>query len=207
MPQCLKCNADYIAGELFCPACGQALPAPTLWPPRAPAPPSQEPEARKKAPANHKGEEAIQPEINNSKEAVQPEANNSKEAAQPEANNSKEAAQPEATSNGPVKPAHLRLRMPSGMIIDLQGRETALIGRKDVDVTPDVDLVPYGALEKGVSRKHAMILFDDGRYYIQDMESTNYTLLNNARLFPRQLYPLKHDDQLTLGDLEIRVLL
>ncbi len=93
------------------------------------------------------------------------------------------------------------------MIIDLYGRETTLIGRKDVEADPDIDLAPYGGVEKGVSRKHAMIIFDGGHYFIKDMESTNYTLLNAARLFPAQLYPLNHDDQLTLGDLEIRVLL
>jgi pSer/pThr/pTyr-binding forkhead associated (FHA) protein len=93
------------------------------------------------------------------------------------------------------------------MIIDLYGREKTLIGRKDVESDPDIDLAPYGGLEKGVSRKHAMIVFDGGHYFIKDKGSTNYTLLNAARLFPEQLYPLKHDDHLTLGDLEIRVLL
>jgi hypothetical protein len=124
-----------------------------------------------------------------------------------EASQSKEPTHPEAAEHEPAKPQHLRLQLPSGMIIDLQGRETTLIGRKDVEANPDIDLVPYGGLEKGVSRQHAMIVLDDGRYYIKDLKSTNYTLLNAARLLPEQLYPLKHDDQLTLGDLEIRVLL
>ena len=125
----------------------------------------------------------------------------------PKAKPSKKPPRPEPATNGATMPQHLRLQLPTGLIIDLYGRETTLIGRKDVEADPDIDLAPYGGIEKGVSRKHAMIVFDDGHYFVKDMESTNYTLLNAARLFPAQLYPLKHEDQLTLGDLEIRVLL
>ncbi len=153
-------------------------------------------------------QQAAQPEAHQRQQNTQPPALEHQQDTQPEANKSIEAAQPEpAARNTPARPAHLRLQLPSGTIIDLQGREITLIGRKDVDTDPDVDLTPYGGLEKGVSRKHAMIIFDDGHYYIKDMESTNFTLLNAARLFPSQLYPLRHDDQLTLGDLEIRILL
>ena len=166
MSQCPNCKAPYITGELFCSTCGQALPTPALWSPRAA-------EAPPKAPEDNQSQEAP----------------------------------PEAANNGSTMPQHLRLQLPSGMIIDLHGRETTLIGRKDIEADPDIDLAPYGGVEKGVSRKHAMIVYDDGHYFVKDMESTNYTLLNAARLFPEQLYPLKHDDQLTLGDLEIRVLL
>lgn len=141
-------------------------------------------------------------------QAAKPEVNQPQQAAQPEASKNKAAPQPEAAPrNAPPAPPHLRLQLPSGMIIDLQGRETTLLGRKDVGANPDVDLEPYGGWAKGVSREHTMIVFDDGHYYIKDMESTNFTLLNNARLFPHQLYPLKHDDQVTLGDLVIRILL
>lgn len=125
----------------------------------------------------------------------------------PETKQNKNPPQLESAINGDAAPQHLRLQLPTGLIIDLYGRETTLIGRKDIEADPDIDLAPYGGLDKGVSRQHAMIIFDGGHYFIKDMASTNYTLLNAARLFPAQLYPLKHDDQLTLGDLEIRVLL
>src|SRR5262245_44477467 len=118
MPHCPHCQATYIVGEVYCPICGQSLPAPTLWPPRAPEPSPRPPDA----------------------------------------------AQPLGDAQ-PGQPQALRLLLPSGAIIDLIGREQALIGRKDGESTPDIDLAPYGAAEKGVSRQHAMIVLDAGQYH------------------------------------------
>lgn len=107
----------------------------------------------------------------------------------------------------PEKQPHLRLQLTTGIIIDLGNRERILIGRKDVKQQPEVDLTPYGGIEQGVSRQHAVITFKDGRYYIEDLNSVNETLLNSSRLFPGQPYPLKHGDQLQFGVLIVTVLL
>jgi pSer/pThr/pTyr-binding forkhead associated (FHA) protein len=42
--------------------------------------------------------------------------------------------------------------------------------------------------------------------FVEDLASTNETLLNFYRLLPRQLYPLKDGDQLRLGTLAVLVI-
>ncbi len=106
------------------------------------------------------------------------------------------------------QPPHLRLQLLSGSIIDLGGREQITIGRRDPQYAPpDVDLAPYGGVEHGVSRLHAIISFQDGKYSIEDLKSYNDTLLNASRLFPHQQYPLHDGDLLQFGTLVVRVLL
>jgi hypothetical protein len=109
----------------------------------------------------------------------------------------------------PEKPPHLRLQLiPSGIILDLESRERIVLGRKDPDQEPDVDLAPYGGgWEQGVGRKHAMIILKQGRYYIEDLNSINKTLLNSSRLLPGQQYRLRNGDQIQLGLMVIYVLL
>ncbi len=70
-----------------------------------------------------------------------------------------------------------------------------------------MDLTPYGGIEQGVGRRHALITLKQGRYYIEDLKSINETLLNSSRLFPGQLYPLYDGDQLRLGAMVVKVLL
>jgi pSer/pThr/pTyr-binding forkhead associated (FHA) protein len=108
----------------------------------------------------------------------------------------------------PEKPPHLRLYLVQyGVTFDLGDRESVLIGRKDPGQEPDVDLTPYGGVEQGVSRRHALITLKQGRYYIEDLKAINETLLNSSRLFPGQLYPLRDGDQLRFGTMVVKVLL
>lgn len=74
-----------------------------------------------------------------------------------------------------------------------------VIGREDPisNIFPDVDTTPFGGLEGGVSRKHAKITESGGTYHIEDLNSTNYTLVNKEKLDP------SNPRQLTAGD-EIR---
>ncbi len=51
-----------------------------------------------------------------------------------------------------------------------------------------------------ISRQHARIKFKDGRYIIEDLKSTNGTLVNGEKI-ERQL--LKHGDEITIGDFTI----
>lgn len=106
------------------------------------------------------------------------------------------------------QPAHLRLQLvQSGILFDLDAREKIVIGRKDPDQEPDVDLAPYGGVEQGVGRQHALITLNQGRYYIEDLKSINETLLNSSRLFPGQQYPLEDGDVLRFGAMLVKVLL
>ena len=82
-----------------------------------------------------------------------------------------------------------------------------LIGRKDASTNtfPDVDLTPYGAVEKGVSRRHAHIVFHDDGLTVGDVGSVNGTFLNGHRLTPYQERPMKSGDVLQLGTLVLQI--
>ena len=64
-----------------------------------------------------------------------------------------------------------------------------------------IDLTPFGALDKGVSREHAVIRSAEKSLTIQDMSSRNGTWLNSTRLTPYTPVPLKSRDHVLLGDL------
>jgi hypothetical protein len=82
------------------------------------------------------------------------------------------------------------------------------IGRasKHSDQTPDIDLGPYGAFEHGISREHARLYVEDGMFKIMDLNSTNGTYLNGARLLPYQPRVLRTEDELRLGKLVLSIL-
>lgn len=56
--------------------------------------------------------------------------------------------------------------------------------------------------EATISRAHAAIGFDGERFFVEDLGSTNGTLVNGARV-SRQ--PLKSDDEIQMGKLRIGV--
>ena len=71
---------------------------------------------------------------------------------------------------------------------------------------PRVDLAPYGAFTKGVSRLHAAIRrTQDNLLVITDLDSTNGSWLNDTRMESRRLYALRPGDRLLLGQIEIEV--
>jgi hypothetical protein len=74
-------------------------------------------------------------------------------------------------------------------------------GRFDntISVNPDIDLTPYGALEKGVSRMHAIIEFSDDTVMISDAGSANGTYLNGQRVTPNQPRILRDGDEVRFG--------
>lgn len=78
-----------------------------------------------------------------------------------------------------------------------------VIGRSDSTSVqkPDLDLTPYGALEKGVSRIHAAIFRNDDTLTLIDKGSANGTHLNGQRLVPNQPRVLRDGDEIRLGRL------
>ncbi|MFW5691124.1 MAG: FHA domain-containing protein [Chloroflexota bacterium] len=83
-----------------------------------------------------------------------------------------------------------------------------VLGRSDARTgsTPDIDLTPYGALDRGVSRRHCRLYISEDVLYITDLNSTNGTYLSSARLEPHQPTPLRKGDDLMLGRLPMQVL-
>ncbi len=87
--------------------------------------------------------------------------------------------------------------------VTFQPQGETLIGRLDQSSTqkPDLDLTPYGALEKGVSRIHAVIFRNDDTLTLLDRGSANGTHLNGQRLVPNQPRVLRDGDEIRLGKL------
>jgi pSer/pThr/pTyr-binding forkhead associated (FHA) protein len=71
------------------------------------------------------------------------------------------------------------------------------IGRGD-----DNDLViSYAA----VSRNHAQVMLDRGRYYVADLNSANGTFMGRTRLEPNKPAPWAPGQSLRIGDVEIQL--
>ncbi|MCC7447154.1 MAG: FHA domain-containing protein [Anaerolineae bacterium] len=94
------------------------------------------------------------------------------------------------------------------IIIQLPLRERAHVGRyiAAFSAQPLIDLTPYEAFEKGVSRMHAAIQrTEDGTLVVEDLDSSNGTYLNGKRLLPHTAVALTSGDILRLSNLPIQV--
>src|SRR4029078_13391889 len=81
----------------------------------------------------------------------------------------------------------------AGTRFELDG-DRAVIGRSaDCEVPLDVP---------AVSRRHAAIVRERGKYFIEDLQSRNGTMLNDARVTERA--PLGEGDRLVICDQEFR---
>jgi CheY-like chemotaxis protein len=96
----------------------------------------------------------------------------------------------------------------SAVTIQLRLKDVMVMGRADPErnMFPEIDLSPFDALAKGVSRRHAVILVRNGRVTVKDLDSTNGTQLNNFELIKETEYRLRHGDELALGQLHLQVL-
>lgn len=85
------------------------------------------------------------------------------------------------------------------------GKTEIIIGREDPvsGVFPDIDLTDHGGDEGGVSRQHARIMVQGDRYFIEDLNSTNFTYLGQQKLAPRQPQALESGDELRLGRVKL----
>ena len=78
-----------------------------------------------------------------------------------------------------------------------------IIGRTHGDVRADIDLGPYEAVSKGVSRRHARLLHQDDKWLLEDLSSLNGTFVNEVKLEPQSLVALKNDDIIRCGHLPL----
>jgi hypothetical protein len=87
--------------------------------------------------------------------------------------------------------------------IQLTPTERLTIGRVDQSsaTQPDIDLMPYGALENGVSRIHASLEIRHDTLIICDLGSSNGTFVNNLRLPAHQPHLLRDGDEVRFGKL------
>ncbi len=100
------------------------------------------------------------------------------------------------------------LRAENGAFFSLRSK-VILIGRNDPrsGIFVEIDLSPLAADPRIISRRHAQIEQEGGRFYITDLGSKNGTRLNGTLLSPRQKIPLWPGDWLEFGKDGVRLVL
>ena len=83
----------------------------------------------------------------------------------------------------------------------LVSNDDFLIGRNEEQADGVIPL----ALSRAVSRKHCLITRMNQKYFVQDLESVNHTLVNGIMVPPYELMELENNDILSVGDIEVRV--
>jgi pSer/pThr/pTyr-binding forkhead associated (FHA) protein len=79
------------------------------------------------------------------------------------------------------------------------------IGRAD-EKPVDVDLEDQEPPERvWSSRQHALITFENGALEIEDLNSSNGTFVNRTRIYPGQKTPLKVNDVVQIGTVQMKV--
>lgn len=92
-------------------------------------------------------------------------------------------------------------------MVELSGKNEYTLGRADptLESAPDVDLTPYDAYGRGVSRLHAALRRGPDGWEIVDLGSANGTRLNGARLPPQAPRAVRDGDEIRLGDLALEI--
>ena len=104
-----------------------------------------------------------------------------------------------STAAPPQSGRQARLESETGQTFHLESN-MLLIGRKDVKrgVVVDIDLAPLDP-RKIVSRKHATIETQNGKWMLVDQKSVNGTWLNGHKLTAEESYPLQEGDEIIFG--------
>ncbi len=225
-PTCPACGAEVEPDEAFCADCGAALaqppipPEPVLEVEEEPMVEEVAPEAPAEAPPEPVVEEVLpEPAV----EAAPPPPAPPGPPACPACGVVVETADRFCSNCGasleavlapaPVEAAPVAPPLPpppvgprlvvaaSGAEIPLPAGEEILIGREDPvsGVYPDIDLTPHGGEEGGVSRRHARLIVEGGNYYVEDLDSTNFTFVNKQKLTPQTRQPLHDGDEIRCG--------
>jgi hypothetical protein len=81
------------------------------------------------------------------------------------------------------------------------------LGRADKETNwqPTIDLSPYGAAEKGVSRAHADLYFESDQVFLLELGSANGTRINGTPVQTGQAQLVHNGDILELGQFRLKV--
>lgn len=70
----------------------------------------------------------------------------------------------------------------------------------------ELDLTPYEAVDRGVTRFHARIHVENNQLFITDMESTNGTYIRGIKAIANHPTLLHKGDEVMLGQLPIQIM-
>ncbi|HEV7798663.1 MAG TPA: FHA domain-containing protein [Pyrinomonadaceae bacterium] len=187
MITCERCKASNLDGGQYCDECGAPL----------------RPNASPNPGANSAG-------LNKLKvEAGQNGSHSPAEVPQPEMAGKAGAALNLSSAGAASDKAHAKLVIERGKSVGKQfllSSAESHIGRWDADggIFPDVDLDSDDP-EAKVSRRHARITFNDEKYLLEDLGSTNGTFINRGkRLSPGARQPLNDGDEIIVGKTFLR---
>jgi pSer/pThr/pTyr-binding forkhead associated (FHA) protein len=101
----------------------------------------------------------------------------------------------------------LVLTSAEGNRLEIPAKDEVVVGREDPisDIFPDLDLTDLGGMDKGVSRKHAVIHRSGSDYTVEDMGSTNGTFVNKKKIAPHAPQAIKPGDEVRFGKLALSV--
>ena len=75
-----------------------------------------------------------------------------------------------------------------------------------VELTKDITMIGRAAEadlrfdDEEMSRKHCSIVQKDGKFFVRDEKATNGTFLNDQLINASELYELKNEDELKVGN-------
>jgi pSer/pThr/pTyr-binding forkhead associated (FHA) protein len=97
----------------------------------------------------------------------------------------------------------------TGQVLPLSERNEFTLGRisEGQPIMPDIDLSPYQAYARGVSRLHAVLKREASHVFLMDLGSSNGTFVNGKRLSPNVDHAISNGDVIALGKLKFQVLL
>jgi len=187
MIKCPTCGTENLEGSQFCDECGATLSGSRYNSDVDSFAPAY-------APPNFQSANVTSVGIPAMVEELKPEEN-------------QEASEP--TDSQPAKGVHATLVIERGAAVGTEFNltsEESNIGRWDADngIFPDVDLDSHDP-EAKVSRRHARIIQENGRYLLEDLGSTNGTFVNRGRrLIPGNRQPLNDGDEVIVGKTFLR---
>ena len=121
----------------------------------------------------------------------------------------REQAPPPPVPEAPAAPAPASGAAPAPRLVMDEGKDLLLptdkpeiiVGREDPisGIFPEIDLTPYGGETGGVSRQHARLNHSAGQWTVTDLNSTNYTRVDGAKIEPNVATPLKDGVRLQFG--------
>lgn len=190
MARCDLCGFDNVPGTLFCEGCGAGLTAAAMS------------GARHATAA--RAATAPTPHVTGDIETAAEPAATAPE--NPFAPQPAQAPTGRAPAPNPANALGAYLIAESGRRLDVPAQEVVIVGREDMrsGIRPDVDLTLDGASAAGVSRRHCRLLRQPDGWHVEDLMSTNYTVLNGKPL-PAHTPTLLHDgDELRLGKMRLR---
>lgn len=93
------------------------------------------------------------------------------------------------------------------LVLRLPQKRPLVLGRDDPESgeRPDIDLIPYGGFQKGISRRHASVELYGKRLLIRDLKSSNGTYLNDIALDAHESHQLRDGDVIRLGSMTLKM--